>query len=105
MVVDRVYKADIPAQRKALEKLKMEFSELKSKTDWAKVRVEPLLRHVKQLEQQLKSQGSSRLTKGVRMFHSDLVYLRENVNGLKEVLQSEKKSLQRRIKRPRMRKS
>jgi len=36
----------------------------------------------------------------VRLFHSDLVYLRENVNGLKEILQSEKKSLQRRIKAP-----
>jgi chromosome segregation ATPase len=96
-VVDRVYKANIPALRKALEKLKTEFSELKSRTDWTKLRVEPLLRHAKELEQRLKSQGSSRLTKGVRLFHSDLVYLRENVKGLKEVLQSEKKSLQRRI--------
>jgi chromosome segregation ATPase len=96
-MVDRVYKAGIPALRKDLEQLKTEFSELKSTTDWRRVRVEPLLRHVKQLEQQLKSQGSSRLRKGVRMFHSDLVYLRENVNGLKEALQSEKKALQRRI--------
>jgi hypothetical protein len=97
-VVDRVYKANIPSLRKALEKLKTEFSELHSRTDWIKLRVEPLLRHVKELEQQLKSQGSSRLRKGVRLFHSDLVYIRENVKGLKEVLQSEKKSLQRRIK-------
>jgi predicted RNase H-like nuclease (RuvC/YqgF family) len=99
-VVDRVYKTDIPALRKALENLKTEFSELKSRTEWMRLRVEPLLRHVKELERQLKSQGSSRLTKGVRLFHSDLVYLRENVKGLKEVLESEKKSLQRRIKMP-----
>jgi predicted RNase H-like nuclease (RuvC/YqgF family) len=97
-VVDRVYKGGIPALRKTLEKLKMEFSELKSKTDWTKVRVEPLLRHALQLEQQLKSQGSSRLTKGVRMFHSDLVYLRENISGLEEILQSEKRSLRRKNK-------
>jgi hypothetical protein len=99
-VVDRVYKADIPALRKALEKLKKEFSELKSKTNWSELRVEPLLRHTKELEQQLRTQGSSRLTKGVQLFHSDLVYLRKNVKGLKEVLQSERKSLQRRIKPP-----
>ncbi len=99
-VVDRVYKADIPALRKALEKLKTEFSELNSRTDWTKLRVEPLLRHVKDLEQQLRFQGSSRLTKGVRLFHSDLVYLRENVKGLKEVLQSERRSVKRRIKMP-----
>jgi chromosome segregation ATPase len=99
-VVDRVYKTNIPALRRALEKLRTEFSELNSRTEWIKLRVEPLLRHVKELEQQLKSQGSSRLTKGVRLFHSDLVYLRENVKGLKKVLQSEKQSLQRRIKMP-----
>jgi hypothetical protein len=98
--VDRVYKADIPEKRKTLETLKAEFSKLHSQTDWNELRVELLLQHVKQLEQRLRSQGSTRLTKGVRLFHSDLVYLRENVNGLKEILQSEKKSLQRRIKKP-----
>lgn len=101
--MDRVYKSDIPALRKALEKLKTEFSELKSRTDWTKLRVEPLLRHARELEERLKSQRSFRLTKGVRLFHSDLVYLRENVKGLKEVLQSEKKSLPRRIKMARKR--
>jgi hypothetical protein len=96
-MVDRVYKAGIPALREALENLKTEFSRLNAETDWMKVRVEPLLQHAMKLEHQLKSEGSSRLTKGVRMFHSDLVYLRENVNALKEVLQSERKTLQRRI--------
>jgi predicted RNase H-like nuclease (RuvC/YqgF family) len=103
-MVDRVYKANIPALRKSLERLKREFSGLKSKTDWGKVRVEPLLRHAKQLEQQLRGQGSSRLSKGVRMFHSDLVYLQENVNGLKKVLETEQKSLRRKIKLPGKRK-
>jgi hypothetical protein len=99
-MVDRVYKADIPAIRKTLEKLRAEFSKLDSKTDWTKQRVDPLLRHVKQLEHQLKAQGSSRLKQGVSMFHSDLVYFRENLKGLNKVLQSERKALQRRV-RPR----
>lgn len=98
--MDRVYKADIPEKRKALEKLRAEFSQLHSQTDWTKLRVEPLLLHVKQLEQRLKSQSSTRLSKGVKLFHSDLVYLRANVNGLKEILRSEKESLQRRGKAP-----
>jgi len=97
-LVDRVYQADIPALRKALEKLKTEFSDLNSRTNWTRLRIDPLLLHVKELEQRLKSQGSSRLTKGVRLFHSDLVYLRENVKGLKEVLESERKSRARKIK-------
>ncbi len=99
-MVDRVYKSDIPTQRKALEKLKVEFSEIHSNTDWIKLRVEPLLRHVRELELQLKSQGSARLTKGVTMFHSDLVYLRENVNGLKQVLESERRTLRRKPNTP-----
>jgi hypothetical protein len=98
-MVDRVYKADIPAVRKALEELRTEFSKLDTATDWTRLRVDPLLRHVKQLEQQLKTQGSSRLKQGVTMFHSDLVYFRENVKGLKKVLQSERSSLQRTLKR------
>ena len=100
-MVDRVYKSNIPAFRKTLEKLRVEFSTLNLRTDWTKLRVEPLLRHVKELERQLKSQKASRLSKGVRLLHSDLVYLRENVKGLKEILRSEKKTLQRRITMPR----
>jgi hypothetical protein len=98
-MVDRVYKANIPALRKALEKLKTEFSKIEPSTDWVKLRVEPLLLHAEQLEQALKSQGSSRLKRGVTMFHSDLVYLQKNVEGLKAVLQSEKIMFGRRIGR------
>jgi hypothetical protein len=98
-MVDRVYKTDIPAVRKALEKLRAEFSKLDTATDWTKLRVDPLLRHVKQLEQQLQNQGSSRLKRGVTMFHSDLVYFRQNLKGLNVVLQSEKKSLARKVRR------
>ncbi len=94
-MVDRVYKADLPRLRKALEKLKVEFSDLDSKTDWTKLRIDPLLKHLESLEQLLHSpefsQEFSRLRKGVGMFHSDLVYLRENVKGLEKVLRSEKK--------------
>jgi hypothetical protein len=88
-MVDRVYKSDIPQLRKALERLRGEFSKLHAPTDWTRLRVDPVLRHARELERRLKSQGSTRLTKGVRLFHSDLVYLRENVSGLKAVLESE----------------
>ncbi len=98
-MVDRAYMANVPALRKALEKLKREFSKIEPTTDWVKLRVEPLLLHAKQLEQVLKSQGSSRLKRGVTMFHSDLVYLQKNVEGLKAALQSEKNMFHRRTKR------
>lgn len=99
-MVDRVYEADLPRLRKALERLREDFSKLgSSKTDWAKLRIEPLLKHVDSLEQLLNSKEFSRefsrLRKGVRLFHSDLVYLRENVKGLETLLNSEKKSLKK----------
>lgn len=99
-MVDRVYKEDLPRLRMALEELRVRFSALgPSTTDWGKLRIEPLLRHVDSLEQLLNSEEFSpefsRLRKGVVMFHSDLVYLRENVRALEEVLQSERKSLKK----------
>jgi|HubBroStandDraft_1064217.scaffolds.fasta_scaffold191564_1 hypothetical protein len=94
-MVDRVYKQDLPALRSALVRLRTEFSKLDSKTDWVALRIDPLLRHVKSLEQLLGSQGfsreASRLTKGVAMFRSDLVYLRTNVQTLDRLLQSEQR--------------
>ena len=95
-MVDKVYKADLPRLRKALEELREEFSNLgSSDTNWTKLRIEPLLKHLDALERLLYSEEfsgeSSRLRKGVVMFHSDLVYLRENVKALEKVLQSEKK--------------
>ncbi len=98
-MVDRVYKANVPALRQALERLKREFSKIEPTMDWVKIRVEPLLLHAKQLESLLKSQGNSRLKGGVTMFHSDLVYLQKNVEGLKTVLQSEEKMFHRRTGR------
>ena len=97
-MVDRVYKADLPRMRKALEELRENFSDLgPSKTDWVKPRIDLLLKHVDSLERMLHSEEfsreSSHLRRGVALFHSDLVYLRENVNELKRLLQSEKKSL------------
>jgi hypothetical protein len=94
-MVDKVYKTDIPRLKKTLVEIRDEFSNLSTKTDWVKLRIEPLLKHVESLEQLLNSPvfspEFSRLRMGVRMFHSDLVYLRENVKELEEVLQSEKK--------------
>jgi len=84
--MDRTYKEDIPSTRRALEELKKEFSSIASTTDWTKLRIEPLLDHVKFLERLLRSpkfaRQNERLRRGVVMFHSDLVYLRENVKAL-----------------------
>ena len=94
-MVDKVYKADIPRLKKALIRLKKEFSSLDSGTDWAKLRVEPLLKHAEALDRLMRQPGFSReysrLRKGVVMFHSDLVYLRKNVKALEKALEAEKK--------------
>ena len=94
-MVDRVYKAGIPKLRNELARLKEEFSTLESGTDWTKLRVEPLVRHAEALEGLLSqpdfAREYSRLRRGVVMFHSDLVYLRDNVKALKSTLESEKK--------------
>jgi hypothetical protein len=94
--MDRSYKEDIPRTRRALEELKKEFSGVASTTDWTKLRIEPLLDHVKCLDRLLRSpkfaQETARLKRGVVMFHSDLVYLRENVKALKQILKVERRS-------------
>jgi hypothetical protein len=53
--MDRTYKEDIRSTRRALEELKKEFSGVASTTDWTKLRIEPLLDHVKSLERLLRS--------------------------------------------------
>src|SRR5690606_16368816 len=53
--MDRSYKEDIPKYRAALEELKQKFSALDSNTDWTALRIEPLLKHVKCLDQILTS--------------------------------------------------
>jgi hypothetical protein len=95
-MVDRVYREDLPRLRNTLEKLREDFSNLgPTKTDWARLRIDPLLKHLEALEELLHSREFSRefsrLTKGVELFHSDLVYFRINVKGLEKLLQSEKK--------------
>ena len=94
--MDRSYKQDIPKAKKALEELKEAFAGVTSTTDWTKLRIEPLLDHVKSLDQLLRSpkfaREITRLRRGVAMFHSDLVYLRENVKALREILKVETRS-------------
>jgi hypothetical protein len=102
--MDRSYKEDIPKTKRALEELKKEFSGVASTTDWIKLRIEPMLDHVKFLERLIRSprfaRETARLRRGVVMFHSDLVYLRENVKALKQILEVEKRSRGwRRVKR------
>jgi len=104
-MVDRVYKQDLPALRQALEKLKGDFPKVGSKTNWAKLRIEPLLKHARSLEKLMDSdkfsREFSRLRKGVVQFHSDLVYLRTNVKALEEALRSETEALGRKSKQKR----
>lgn len=94
-MVDRVYKGGIPELRKALEQLRKEFSHLESPTDWVHLRVDPVLQHARELERLVSSRrfvdAFARLTKGVSLFHSDLVYLRTNVKELQILLRIEKK--------------
>jgi len=92
--MDRSYKEDIPKLRKALEDLRQELSGVASTTDWPRLRIEPLLDHARSLEGVLRSpkfaRETARLRRGVVMFHADLVYLRQNVKALKEILAVEK---------------
>ena len=86
-MVDKVYKKNLPALRNALEELRENFSNLSSRTDWIKLRIEPLLKHLRSLEQLLESEEFSRefshLTKGVELFHSDLSILEQMLEGWK----------------------
>jgi hypothetical protein len=98
--MDRVYKRGIPEAVERLEHLKSEFAKLDPATDWTKLRVDPLLAHARQLDRVLKSSRFAseldRLRRGVQMFHADLVYFRDSINGLEKVLEAEKKASARR---------
>jgi len=82
-MVDSVYKKRLPELRNTLEKLREDFADLGSKTNWTKLRIDPLLRHLLSLEKLLDSpefsEEFSHLPKGVEMFHSDLVYYTTNI--------------------------
>jgi hypothetical protein len=89
-MVDRVYRNDLPSLRRTLLEMRAQFSKTDSATDWVRLRIDPLLRHLEQLERLVPSIESSRLRGGVPMLHSDLVYFRENVKELRLVLRPEK---------------
>ena len=88
--MDRSYKEDIRKFKAALEQLKKNLSAHGTKTDWMQLRVEPLLEHVKRLDQILKSprfaREAVRLREGVAMFRADLDYLRTNIKILKGII-------------------
>ncbi len=92
-MVDRAYKGGITDLRKELEQLRRGFSKLDLPTDWVRLRVDPALKHARELERLLHSpkfaSEFSRLKRGVSLFHSDLVYLRTNVLELKKLLKAE----------------
>jgi len=90
-MVDRVYRSDLPRLRKILLNMKKELSQMGPSTDWVRLRIDPLLAHVDQLRAMIRIWDSSRRRGGVPMLHSDLIYFRENVKGLKLVLASERR--------------
>ncbi len=94
-MVDRVYRSAWPGLRRALRVLKTEFSKIDVRTDWVRLRIDPLLLHLGVLEALVRSWEASPLRRGVPMLHSDLVYFRENIRGLQQVLASEKRWSQR----------
>jgi hypothetical protein len=102
-MVDRVYKSSLPKLRRDLEKLKRSFFQVNPRTNWARLRIDPLIQHVTSLEKLLRSKEHSRefmrLRKGVVLFRSDLVYFGTNVRGLKNILDAEGRSLHQKIKR------
>ncbi len=97
--MDKAYQEDIPKYRHALEALRVEFAATATETNWRKLRLEPLLRHVRSLERILESpkyaRETARLRRGVSMFHADLVYLRANIQGLREILKNEREKAER----------
>lgn len=95
-MVDRVYRRAWPGLRRDLLELKAEFAKIDPATDWTRLRIDPLLAHLELLEALVPSWGEARLRGAVPMLHADLVYLRENVRGLKAVLVTERKWSERR---------
>ena len=95
-MVDRVYKGAFRWFRAELEDLRDGFARIESKTDWDRLRIEPLMKHVDSLEAIMKSKRFAgevaRLRRGVSMFHSDLVYLRHNIRELRETLRLAQKA-------------
>ena len=89
-MVDRVYKESFRGFQADLRELRQGFARLDPKTDWNRLRIGPLLKHVDSLDPIIQSKRFakelSRLTRGVAMFHSDLVYLRQNIQELRRTL-------------------
>jgi hypothetical protein len=94
-VVDRVYRNAWPPLRRDLLALKAELAKVDSATDWARLRIDPLLKHLNLLEIRAKSWEGSRLRGAVPMLHSDLVYFRKNIRGLRAVVAIERRRSER----------
>lgn len=97
--MDRVYKGAFRSFRAELEELRDGFAQIESKSDWNRLRVEPLMKHVDSLEAIMKSKRFSgevsRLRRGVSMFHSDLVYFRDNIRELRKILRLAQRASER----------
>lgn len=95
-MVDRVYRSDLPRLRKELQNLRKEFLKIATSTDWVGLRIDPLIAHVELLRRMVRTWDAAGTRGGVPMLHSDLVYFRQNVQGLRKVLASERRLAQRR---------
>ena len=84
-MVDRVYRGDLPRLRKALAELRTEFARIEAGPAWIRLRIDPLSRHLRRLEDVVPQGSTSGLRGLVPMLHSDLVYLRQNVQALQRV--------------------
>lgn len=98
-MVDRVHKGAFSGFRADLEELREDFTRIDSKKDWNRLRVEPLLNHVDSLEALIRSKRFAtevpRLRRGVSMFHSDLIYLRQNILELRRAFRLAQKTYER----------
>lgn len=69
-----------------LEKLQDKFTKIEPSTDWNKIRIEPLLRHLDTLKNVI---GNNQSAVRDELIKSDLEYFDRNIEGLKTVLRSE----------------
>jgi len=92
MMIKDEYIKNLENLRNELEKIEKEFKEINPIPDWNSLRVIPLLDHIKNLIKILENYTYPKLDeKFEEAIKSDLEYFNKNLEGLKRVLDSEKK--------------
>jgi hypothetical protein len=80
------YLSKLEDLKKEFEELKDAFSKFNPLTDWNKVRIDPLLRHLGNLMTLIQSFPNSIKE---QLVEADVNYFQQNIYGLKSVLKSE----------------